>query len=194
MPSSSLTCGSYMHSSVVSVVATPWSRSARQRFCASGVDGGAADDAQPSEVGVGRVGVGEVGQRDDDRRVLGVVLGEVVGVGAAPSPGSASGRGSPSRRRSRPRSPAARRAPPRSTPSRARGTTRASCRLLRRVGDDEEAHRLPVAALRAEAGRLDRVVEDLGRHRIGEVVAAGVRRPHGVGELHGETSRDRSAH
>ena len=45
------------------------------------VDRRAADDAQAAEVGVGRMGVGEVGQDDDDRRVVGEVLGEVVGGG-----------------------------------------------------------------------------------------------------------------
>ena len=125
------------------------------------VDRRAADDAETAEVGVGRVGVGEVGQDDDDRRVLGEVLGEVVGVGAAPWPGRSTGRAWTSRRRSRPRSPPGRSTPRRCTPSTAPGTTRRAA-ALGGVSDDEEPHRLAVAALRAEAGDLDGPVEDAG--------------------------------
>ncbi len=149
------------------------------------VDRGAADDAEPAEVGVGRVGGAEVGADDDDRRVLGKGLGEVVAlaqrladVGEA-RPGRppllfAFGdldRGPAAGRRLYITAPGAQ-------------VELAERPFLLDVADDQEADRLAVATLRAEAGGLDGVVEDLLGDRVGEVVPAGEGDPHRVSELH----------
>ena len=56
--------------------------------------------------------------------------------------------------------------------------------LLGSIGDDQEANRLAVATLRAEASGLYGVVEHLLRYGVGLVVAARVLRAHGIGEFH----------